>query len=56
MTSDLLTINSNEQNDSRRRGRLMQTEVTTGDDDIPIIDGIRVPDDPLDKRVYRNAR
>nr|XP_053640975.1 uncharacterized protein LOC128694736 isoform X1 [Cherax quadricarinatus] len=47
VTSAVLTVKGN-----AREGRVIEI----GDDGIPIIHGVRVPDDPSDTRIYRNAR
>ena len=59
ITSEMMTVKNNEGEESRKTtNRIARTMKMTQDeeDGIPVIDGIRMPDDPNDTRVFRNAR
>ena len=45
-----------DEDDETEESRAKLVLVTTEDDDIPVIDGIRMPDDESDVQTYRNAR
>lgn len=47
VTSSMITVKGD-----ARKGRVIEI----GADGIPIIHGVRVPDDPSDTQIYRNAR